>query len=196
MQKKKKQAEEGALELSISDLRWQCADEWLDFTTTEDVDPVKNIVGQDDAIEALRFGLEINAPGQNIYVRGLTGTGRATLVSQLLTDIKPPCPPSNDRCYVHNFAKADSPALLSLPRGEGEKLAKLMDGFCAFVDEQLAPQLESDNLRAKRWDLDEQAQKEVRELGKPFEEELRANELALVPVQLGQMVQPDNHASG
>jgi len=189
MRTKAKQAEE-VLELSISDLRWQCVDEWLDFKTTEDVDPVKNVVGQDDAIEALRFGLEIDAPGQNIYVRGLTGTGRATLVEQLLTDIKPPCPPSNDRCYVHNFAKADSPALLTVPRGEGAKLAKLMDGFCAFVDEQLASQLESDNLRAKRWDLDEQAQKEVRELGKPFEEELRANDLALVPVQLGQVVQP------
>lgn len=190
MGKKMTQAQDDALELSISDLRWQCVDEWLDFETTEEIEPVKSVVGQDDAIEALRFGLEINAPGQNIYVRGLTGTGRATLVEQLLTDIKPPCPPSDDRCYVYNFAKADSPALLTVPRGEGEKLAKLMDGFCAFIDEQLAPQLESDNLRAKRWEFDEQAQKAVRELGKPFEAELRANDLALVPVQLGQIVQP------
>lgn len=185
-----KKADEDSFELSISNLRWQCVDEWLDFETTEDVEPVKSVVGQDDAIEALRYGLEINAPGQNIYVRGLTGTGRATLVEQLLTDIKPPCPPSDDRCYVHNFAKADSPSLLTVPRGEGGKLAKLMNGFCTFIDEQLAPQLESDSLRAKRWELDEEAQQAVRELGKPFEAELRANDLALVPVQLGQMVQP------
>ena len=188
---KKIKLTEGVVQaLSIAELRWQCVDSWLNFTTTAEVEPVKKVVGQDDALEALRFGLEINAPGQNIYVRGLTGTGRATLVEQLLLDIKPACPPSSDRCYVHNFAKTDSPALLTLPQGQGQKLANMMDAFCVFVDEQLAPQLESDNIRTKRWDLDEQAQQAIRELGKPFEAELRANDLALVPVQLGQVVQP------
>ena len=190
MGKTNKQQEDIVQELPIGELRWQCIDSWLDFTTTAEVEPVKRVVGQDDALEALRFGLEINAPGQNIYVRGLTGTGRATLVEQLLLDIKPACPPSSDRCYVHNFEKADSPALLTLPQGQGQKLANMMDVFCVFVDEQLAPQLESDNIRTKRWDLDEKAQQAVRELGKPFETELRANDLALVPVQLGQVLQP------
>ncbi|MEX0964346.1 MAG: ATP-binding protein [Pseudohongiellaceae bacterium] len=190
MNKCKQQPNTKELELSVNDLRWQCVESWLDFETTDEVEPVRNIVGQDDAVEALRFGLEINAPGQNIYVRGLTGTGRASLVQQLLTDIRPPCPPSDDRCYVHNFAQPDMPLLLSLPRGSGARLARKMDDFVSFVEKRLPAQLESDTLRARRWELDDEAEKSVRELGKPFEAELRANELALVPIQIGQVVQP------
>lgn len=190
MKKSKKPPSDKDLELPISKLRWHCVEAWLDFATTEDVDPVQGIVGQDDAVEALRFGLEIGAPGQNVYVRGLTGTGRATLVEQMLTDIKPPCPPSDDRCYAHNFAQPDSPLLLSVPRGSGALLARRMDDFVMFVETRLGLQLESDTIRARRWDLDDEVQKAIRQLGKPFEAELRANELALVPLQIGQVVQP------
>lgn len=190
MKKNEEQQDSLGLELAISDLRWQCVESWLDFETTGELEPVKTVVGQDDAVEALRFGLEINAPGQNIYVRGLTGTGRATLVGQLLTDIQPPCPASDDRCYVYNFNDPDSPLLLTVPQGKGSRLEELMNDFVSFVDEQLAPKLESDTMRARRWDLDDSAQKSVRELGKPFEEELKANDLAMVPVQVGQVVQP------
>jgi len=190
MKKSNKPPSEKELELPISKLRWQCVEEWLDFATTDEIEPVQGVVGQDDAVEALRFGLEINAPGQNIYVRGLTGTGRAALVEQLLTEINPPRPSSNDLCYAHNFAQPDSPLLLSVPRGSGLSLTRRMDDFVTFVEKRLGPQLEADTIRAKRWELDDKAQKSVRELGKPFEEELRANELALVPVQIDQVVQP------
>ena len=63
--------------LSVSQLRWTCPETSADFDSTRDVAPIAGVVGQDDAVDALRFGLEFDGPGQNIYVRGLTGTGRA-----------------------------------------------------------------------------------------------------------------------
>ena len=69
------------LELEKDAFRWCCDERWLDFDSTEEVEPVAGVVGQDDAMEALRFGLESAGPGQNIFVRGLAGTGRMTLVS-------------------------------------------------------------------------------------------------------------------
>ena len=62
--------------LPADGLRWRCDAAELDFETTNDVKPLVGVVGQDDAVEALRFGLETDAPGQNIFVRGLSGTGR------------------------------------------------------------------------------------------------------------------------
>ena len=59
-----------------------------------------------------------------------------------------------------------------------------------FIEEQLGPQLSSDAVRSRRWALDEKVQASIREVGKPFEEELRAAELALVPIQVGQVIQP------
>jgi Cdc6-like AAA superfamily ATPase len=97
------------LRVAAADLRWCCDEAWLPFTSTDEVEPLTEVVGQDDAIEALRFGLAISGPGQNIFVRGLPGTGRLSLVRQLLDDIRPTCPLVDDRCYVHNFAQPDRP---------------------------------------------------------------------------------------
>ncbi len=179
-----------AIEIPIAELRWQCLESWLPFATTAEVSPVKGVVGQDDAVAALRFGLEFDAPGQNVYVRGLTGTGRTTTIEHLLEDIVPPCPSRDDRCYVHNFDQPDCPKLLSVPQGKGHRLARMLDDFIAFVKAQLAPALGSDTVRARRGELDDAAQKEILELGKPFEDDLRAHQLELVPLQVGQMVQP------
>ena len=70
--------------LPCNALRWRCDPDRLEFETTADVDPVAGVIGQSSAVDALSFGLEIDAPGQNVFIRGLTGTGRMTLVQRLL----------------------------------------------------------------------------------------------------------------
>jgi lon-related putative ATP-dependent protease len=179
-----------ALRLAGKDLRWCCDEDWLDFDSTENVEPIMGVVGQDDAIDALRFGLEVTAPGQNIFVRGLSGTGRMTLIQQLLTEIRPACPLAGDRVYVHNFGERDRPRLITLPRGQGRVFCERIDAFIDFIVNDLRPGLSSDGMRARRRRLDEEAQERMRELGQPFEKELHDASLALVPVQVGQTVQP------
>ena len=77
------------LELKPDALRWTCPPDWLPFDTTEHVEPLAGVVGQEEALEALRFGLEMIGPGQNIFVRGLSGSGRLTLVCQLIEEMRP-----------------------------------------------------------------------------------------------------------
>ena len=177
--------------LGASSLRWCCDDVLPSFETTDEVEPITGVVGQDDAIEALRYGLEVFAPGQNIYVRGIAGTGRMTLVRQLLEDISPSCPLADDRAYVHNFAQPSRPRLIVLPRGRGRAFRRGVDRLIEFVEEELAQTLNSESMRAKRAALDQTAQNSMRELGAPFEEELRANGLALVTRPTPGGVQPD-----
>lgn len=43
-----------------------------------------SIIGQDRALSALRFGLNIMKPGFNIYVSGLAGTVRTTAIKSFL----------------------------------------------------------------------------------------------------------------
>ena len=179
------------IRLGEGSLRW-CCDEMLpSFETTDEVEPITGVVGQDDAIEALRYGLEVFAPGQNIYVRGIAGTGRMTLVRQLLEDISPSCPLADDRAYVHNFAQPSRPRLITLPRGRGRAFRHGVDRLIEFVEEELAQTLNSESMRARRASLDHDAQQSMREVGAPFEEELRANGLALVTRQGPGGVQPD-----
>ena len=42
------------LRVAAADLRWCCDEAWLPFASTDEVEPLTEIVGQDDAIETLR----------------------------------------------------------------------------------------------------------------------------------------------
>ena len=77
-------------------------------------------------------GLEVEAPGQNVFIRGLTGTGRMTLVRRLLEELKPTCSVKTDRCYVQNFAQPDRPRLISVEAG---KARAFRDASHAMMEE-------------------------------------------------------------
>ena len=170
-------------------LRWRCDASELGFETTNDVKPLVGVVGQDDAVEALRFGLETDAPGQNVFVRGLSGTGRMTLIKRLLEDIQPSCTLTRDHCYVHNFAHPDRPRLITLPAGKGQEFRRRVEKFAGFISEHLGPALSSDALKARRAAIEEAAEREFRGVMEPFNEALKAAGLALVSRQVGPVTQ-------
>ncbi|MEK7756888.1 MAG: hypothetical protein AAB385_06720, partial [Planctomycetota bacterium] len=78
--------------LPAAALRWHCDPKALPFDSTADIEPISGVIGQDSAVDALKFGLETNAPGQNVFVRGITGTGRMTLIRRMLEQIRLACP--------------------------------------------------------------------------------------------------------
>lgn len=166
--------------LDASALRWRCDPGSLGFASTGEVEPADGIIGQANALEALRFGLEFGAPGQNVYVRGLTGTGRLTLVRRLLEDLRPPTPPGPDYAYVHNFDQLDRPRLLRLPRGRGEQFRERVSELCRFIQEDLGEALDSENLKAQRLQLERETGSKVEAITDPVEAELRRDGLALV----------------
>jgi len=175
--------------LAADVLRWRCNPNVLPFKSTAEVEPVSEMVGQDSAVAALRFGLEIDAPGQNIFVRGLSGTGRLTLVDRLLKEIQPSCPLVNDCCFVHNFAQPDRPRFISLPPGKGQAFRRRMDDLAEFVRRDLGDALAKDEIKVRKTALDEKAKQNLEEIIKPFKEELKKADLALVSFQAGPMVQ-------
>jgi ATP-dependent Lon protease len=166
-------------------LRWQCLAESLPFASTDEVEPIPGVVGQDAAIEALRFGLETRAPGQNVFVRGLMGTGRMTLVRRVLEELQPTCPDPKDRCYVHNFSQPDRPRLISLPRGGGRRLRRLIDEMADFIRDDLRRALTADRIQSRRSEIDQAAQEQVKEVVAPFEKALDQAGLALVTLPMG-----------
>jgi len=171
--------------LDRSELRWLCDPGRFEFATTDELEPSEEIVGQDSAIEALRYGLETDAPGQNVFVRGLTGTGRSTTIRRLLESIRPPCPPAADRCFVYNFSQPDRPRLVTVPRGEGERFRRRVDGLIRFLREDLTSALSSELVKARLGELEKAAGAEIERLTEPFERELREAGLSLVTAQVG-----------
>ena len=47
--------------LKINQLTNRCSTKDLSFRTTKDLKPVRDVIGQDRAVEALKFGVEIGS---------------------------------------------------------------------------------------------------------------------------------------
>jgi predicted ATPase with chaperone activity len=52
--------------------------------STAELKPLDEIIGQERALRALKFGLEIKEEGFNVYVSGMPGTGRMSAVRGFL----------------------------------------------------------------------------------------------------------------
>ena len=175
--------------LPVETLRWRCPPEDYDFETTAELDPDVGIVAQDSAVESLRFGIECDAPGQNVFVRGLSGTGRMTLIQRLLAELMPACPLKHDRCYVHDFDQPQRPRLISLPPGMGRVFRRRVREIRDFVRDGLAEALNNDAIKARREAIERSAKERTEAIAAPFEEDLRAAGLQVVQRTSGQVVQ-------
>lgn len=172
--------------LKWQEVRWKCEAKGLGFKNTKEIEPVNVIIGQNDALEALQFAIECDAYGQNVYVRGLSGTGRMSMVSKILQDVKPQLKEKTEHCYVANFIQPDRPKLISLPVGQGKKFEEMMGELSIFFAEELTKSMESDALLAQKEKVDKQLQAEIIKLTKPFEKELAEHSLAMINVNTQQ----------
>lgn len=175
--------------LPVKALRWHCDPTAFAFSSTKEIEPIHGVIGQQTAVEALSFGLEIHAPGQNVFVRGLTGTGRMTLISRLLQEIKPSCPDAKDRCYVHNFSHPDRPRLITLNRGQAPAFRRRINELADFIRDDLASALTSETSQAQLAVLRKRNQEQVDVILKPFQQALEQAGLGLVTIQLGPVSQ-------
>jgi len=109
----------------------------LDFDTTADVEPLDSVIGQPRAMASLDVGLGIDQQGYNIYVSGLTGTGKTQTIRRSLQDrlkdSEVPC----DWVYVNNFDEPDRPISMCLPPGKGRQLKRDMERLVERLQESL-----------------------------------------------------------
>ena len=175
--------------LSHEEVRWACDPDTLPFETTDEVEPALNVVGQSTAYEALMFGIQCDAPGQNVYVRGSRGTGRSRMVSELLQQLKPTTEKKRDYCYVHNFDRPQSPRLITLQPGQAPIFRKVVMELADFIQVGLRKALDSEPNVSQLTELRETVQADVKKISEPLENELAASQLALVPIQNGPMTQ-------
>ncbi len=113
-------------ELSAEQVRQSCSPKLFHCNSTADLKPAQGIIGQDRALSALKFGLNIQKPGFNIFVSGLAGTGRTTATKSFIEALAAKKETPSDWCYVHNFRDSYCPKALEMPAGTGLKLQKDM----------------------------------------------------------------------
>jgi ATP-dependent Lon protease len=118
------------------------------------------------------LGVEIAKSGYNIYVSGMTGTGKLTAVQQLLATRQGHGTPPPDLCYVFHFKMPERPRLLTLPAGQGKVLKKAMEGLLTALKQDIRRVLASESYQQRKQSLLQQATRREQRLMKQFEARL------------------------
>lgn len=134
----------------------RCDPAKLGFSSTSELAPTNGTFGQNRADVAIRLGMDMRAPGYNVFVLGPSGLGRYSAVRRLLKQEAAGGPRPHDICYVNNFDDANRPRLMRLPPGRGAVLKKDMLRFAEELGPAIDAALESDAHRSRMESLHEQ----------------------------------------
>ena len=137
-------------EVSPADLRPHCDPSIYDFATTAEVEPFVGLIGQDRAVEALKFGLSIQSKGFNVCVSGAPGTGRTTAVLDYVRSYAAAGAVPQDWCYVYNFRDPNRPNALGLPPGRGRELCVMMAAMIHEAKERVPRTFSSEDFINRR----------------------------------------------
>ena len=136
--------------LDITQYRNAYEPEKVQCASTEEMQPMEEIIGQERALRALRFGLEIHESGFNVYTAGAQGTGRMTAVRSFLDELAKAKPRASDWVYVHNFGDQYEPNAIALPAGKGVLFREDMERFVEETRRALPRAFESEEYAKRR----------------------------------------------
>ena len=192
--------------VSVEQLRREQDAGVFQFDCTDELVPLTEFIGQDRALRSLQFGLGVEKPGYNIFVTGLTGTGKSTAILehiQRAVEEKRTAEAKrlpSDWCYVYNFDDPDRPRALRLPAGVAEKLRAQLEELLFSVRTNLTRAFASDEYGQRRrrvldkgqeeaQPLIEQAEKQAEEAG--FQLRFTPTGVNLIPVTDGKPMTPE-----
>lgn len=169
--------------LTSEELAWTCPESWLSFQTTAEVSEERDLVGQHEAVAALRLGIRLRAPGYNIFVAGLPGTGRTTTVRRLLADESRNGPVPDDLVYVYSPAERAAPTPLFLPAGKGRVLKSALIAAQIRFRDAVTGTRASHEHRSRREAVARGSREQQAKLVAAFQELVAAEGFALVAVE-------------
>ncbi|PKB71394.1 MAG: hypothetical protein BZY87_05935 [SAR202 cluster bacterium Io17-Chloro-G6] len=166
---------------------WNRDMELFDFKCTDELTPLDHFIGQDRAQEAIRFRLEVDKPGYNLFVTGLTGTGKTSAIKVHLQSIVEDLDrqekrrPISDWAYVYNFEDPDRPKAVRLPRGTGKVYRQQLSEVLRTLQEEIPKALKSEGFEAQVRGHEETDRKATQDLMGDLE---RAGQAANFAVQM------------
>lgn len=179
-----------------------CDQSQFDFATTAELTDEQLLIGQERALEALRFGTAIKRQGFNIFVLGQHGAGKHEAVEAFLRDQAQHQPAPSDWVYVNNFRVPHKPVALSMPAGLA---SQLKDGMAQVIDDlklTIPALLESEEYQNRRQTIDEEFRERQEEAFEGLRAKAEAQDItlmrtpsgfALAPSHDGEVIKPEDY---
>ena len=157
--------------LTPEELHSPCDPKRFRFRTTAEVEPLSRIVGQQRALEAIDFGLNMQSLGFNIYVLRESGTGKTSAIRHFIPAKAKSEPVPPDWAYVFNFREPAEPIAISLSPGRGSEFQRDMEELVASLKTAIPKVFESKEYEQQKSRIMEAFQKRQKELFGAMERE-------------------------
>lgn len=187
--------------LTWDKLKYQCDPSMFKFKTTEEVEIEERIFGQDRAISAIDFGVEIESYGYNIFVLGPAGTGKTTAIRRALIQKAKDIQNPSDWVYVNNFTDKSYPIALELPNGTGAKFRDNIKVLLTDLKDQIPNAFENEHYQNEReqitGELEKKRHKELENLAqyaaeRNFELKSMGRGFAMIPIRDNKPLPPED----
>jgi len=174
------------------------------FETTADLKPLKGIIGQQRGVEALSFGLKIKRRGYNIFVTGISGTGRSSYTKSITKEFASKLPVPYDWVYVYNFKDKNCPIALDLEPGIGRQFKNDIEGMIEKLKKVIPETFKSVEYEVRKNEImkvfnqkNQEVMHELNEKSKEYGFYFAATENGLIttPLKSGIPMKQDEYAS-
>ncbi|HUI95757.1 MAG TPA: AAA family ATPase [Xanthobacteraceae bacterium] len=165
----------------------------LAFATTAEIEPIEDLVGQERAAGAIRFGTQIERPGFNLFVIGPSGAAMQDTVKTILEHQAVAEPSPQDWVYVNNFVDADKPIAITLPAGRAPKLRDAVDDLIDDFKTALPAVFQSEDYQTRRSAIDEEFHKKQGEAFSALSEKASEKSIAIMRTPFGFALAPMQH---
>ncbi|MGR8918520.1 MAG: Lon protease family protein [Gammaproteobacteria bacterium] len=176
--------------LGADQLYRRCPPELLPFETTADLEGANALYGQERALEAIAFGVDMKQDGHNLFVMGPPGTGRRSFLTSYLAEVATREPAPSDWCYVNDFERRERPRALELPAGAGPRLANHIDTFIEEVQAAIAAAFNSQDYRARRQAIEHEFQEAQSEAFERVQAEAAKRDIRVMQTPGGMVFAP------
>lgn len=183
-------------EVPVEKLRWECDPNQFGFECTDEITPLEEFIGQDRAIKAIEFGLAVDKPGYNIFVTGLTGTGRTSAIKAHLQKVVAAREAEGvryhpeDWCYLYSLRYPDRPQVIRLPKGKGRSLREQVEGLLQTLKGEIAKAFSGEEYDKQRKAIMEESQGRQQQLFRRFQEEAAEKGFAVQFSPMGVVLVP------
>lgn len=186
--------------LTVEQLCRYCDPDQFSFQTTDELDDFHEIIGQQRAVEAVRFGIGMKQDGYNIFALGPAGSGKRSLVQKYFEQQAKEEPTPFDWCYVYNFEQDYRPRAINLPAGMGSQFQVDMKGLLEELRTVLSSAFESDEYRARRQMIEEEFQERQEKAFEEIQKQAQERGMALLrtpggivfaPMRNGEVMPPE-----
>lgn len=152
----------------------------LPFETTAELADGLEIIGQERAVDAIRFGIGINHQGYNLFALGPNGVGRQTTANRFLRQRAATEPTPADWVYVYNFEQPHKPRAYRLPPGRAIVFRDDMKKLAGELQSVLPATFAGDEYQLQKRALEEELRGLQTEALDKLREDAQSRSIALI----------------